>query len=544
VRCVLTLALLGAAFRAADASDWTAIWPRLRPGWIGAALLLQGLGILLESMRWHLALRGQAQVIHFGATFNVHALGRLLGSVGAGAREGDAAKSRLYADWFGRSWRKVRISTVLDRLLSRLGFGLLLAIAFVLAGASHGWRDTIAVRLPWPPALVWAAFALGSILMGWWGAAGIRRWRRRRRLRAELCRSATRWAQDRAVAARGLVLLLLAPAAFAAVFACCLMAVGGPLPPWPQLAWPVAVVTVAGLCPVGLAGSGLRECVAVICLATYGVPAAEPVAAAVLASAIHWAWTLTAALRLKRETRARSRFGSRPNPATITVVIPALNEETTLTSTVQCLRRSPEIREIIVVDGGSRDRTRSVAAALGCAVLSASGGRGAQLRAGAARARGDVVLMVHADTRLAPEAGRAVLNALRDVTVAGGGLWKCFVDSPRLLRGSRFKCAVRLWLYRRVAGDQAMFVRRSVLERMGGVPDQPLMEEFALCDRLRAHGRLALAGAVALTSARRFRQRGVIRTYLLMAWIHLRYRLGTPPAELCRIYERRRNSAP
>ncbi len=87
-------------------------------------------------------------------------------------------------------------------------------------------------------------------------------------------------------------------------------------------------------------------------------------------------------------------------------------------------------------------------------------------------------------------------------------------------------------------GDQAMFVRRDALERIGGVPPMPLMEEFELCRRLRAIGRLALAEATVTTSERRFAKRGVLRTYLRMWRVSVQYRLGTPAHELRQIYEK------
>src|SRR6185436_18411660 len=126
---------------------------------------------------------------------------------------------------------------------------------------------------------------------------------------------------------------------------------------------------------------------------------------------------------------------------------------------------------IIVVDGGSSDETRAVAAQLGCRVLTTPSGRGKQMRAGACEAKGDVVLMLHADTWLPPDAGQAALNCLRDQTVVAGGFWKVFRDSPLLLLGSRWRCAVRLWIGRRIAGDQGMFIRRDALEKIGGIPE-------------------------------------------------------------------------
>jgi GT2 family glycosyltransferase len=91
---------------------------------------------------------------------------------------------------------------------------------------------------------------------------------------------------------------------------------------------------------------------------------------------------------------------------------------------------------------------------------------------------------------------------------------------------------------RRIVGDQGMFIRSQVLEKVGGVPDLPLMEEFELCRRLRKEGRLALADATVVTSARRFMKLGVIRTYLRMWWVTTLYRLGRPAHELLRIYEK------
>jgi cellulose synthase/poly-beta-1,6-N-acetylglucosamine synthase-like glycosyltransferase len=160
------------------------------------------------------------------------------------------------------------------------------------------------------------------------------------------------------------------------------------------------------------------------------------------------------------------------------------------------------------------------------------------MRLGAAQARGDVVLLLHADTWLPPGAGRAALECLRKPSVVAGGFWKTFRDGSWLMRGSRFRCGLRLWMRRSILGDQGMFIRRDVLEVIGGVPDLPLMEEFELCRRLRKVGRLALAGATVSTSARRFRQRGVLRTYWRMWSVTVRYWLGASPDELRKLYEK------
>ena len=227
-----------------------------------------------------------------------------------------------------------------------------------------------------------------------------------------------------------------------------------------------------------------------------------------------------------------------PAPQTISVVIPTLNEAEGLPETVTRARLVPEMNEIIVVDGGSRDRTYEIAAQLGCRVLTCAAGRGNQMRHGAAHASGDVVVLLHADTWLPPEAGRAALDCLRDQGVVGGGFWKIFRDPSPLMHGSRWRCAAHFYLCKRFFGDQAIFVRRDVLDQIGGVPDHPLMEEFELCRRLRQVGRLALADATVTTSARRFAKLGVVRTYLRMGRVMLLYQLGKSPLELRQIYER------
>jgi len=221
----------------------------------------------------------------------------------------------------------------------------------------------------------------------------------------------------------------------------------------------------------------------------------------------------------------------------ISVVIPTLNEEAELPETIRRARTIAEVSEIIVADGGSTDGTRAIAFEAGCIVVESEAGRGKQLRAGSERATGDVVLLLHADTWLPVDAGRAALALLNRSGVVAGGFWKRFrKGAPIAIRGARVKCWLLLLVSGYVFGDQGFFLRRETLREIGGVPPVPLMEELELCKRLRVMGRIELADATVITSWRKFAKHGVLRTYLLMWRVLRAYRRGVPVEELERVY--------
>ncbi len=168
--------------------------------------------------------------------------------------------------------------------------------------------------------------------------------------------------------------------------------------------------------------------------------------------------------------------------------------------------------ELIAVDGGSSDGTPERAAAAGARVIRSAPPRARQLGAGAGRTGADAIVFLHADTRLPPGFDTAVRAALRDPAVVGGAFRFRF-DQPSLsLRvvewGARLRCA----LFDLPYGDQALFVRREVLERIGGVPQAPILEDLDLVKAMRRHGRLTRLRLPATTSARRYRAGGVFRT--------------------------------
>lgn len=535
---IITVAALIILFRRIDAAAFVAAISSMQPGWFLLAVGFYGAAFLFAAWRWHLALRVTGCAVHSSASARLYCIGHYFFIILFGGVAGDIAKSSLYARWYGRPFPEVFAASPLDRALGLAGlivFGVG-AFAFAAANDSLAHIDGLKLQLPGRWALIGGALALvGLILLivvrprGEGPGA--------RMLRA-MRSGARRMAQHPKIALKGLACGVIVQIALSSVFALNLRAIVQTPLPWLQLLWTFPVISMLSSLPVTVAGLGVREGAAILLLGLYGVPASDAVAASFLSLATSLVWAAVGGYLLWREQSLRPRHADRHEPRTISIVIPTWNEAPNLEGTVQRVRALPELHEIIVVDGGSSDGTAELARRLGCHVISAEGGRGGQMRHGAAVATGDVVLLLHADTWLPAEAGRAIFDCLRDPLVVAGGFWKIFRQrlSPLML-GSRWKCAVRFYVGRRVAGDQGLFVRREVLEQIGGVPDMPLMEEFELCRRLRRVGRLALADATIVTSARRFEKFGVLRTYLRMWYVTTRYRLGTSPEKLRRIYE-------
>jgi rSAM/selenodomain-associated transferase 2 len=221
----------------------------------------------------------------------------------------------------------------------------------------------------------------------------------------------------------------------------------------------------------------------------------------------------------------------------LSVVVPALNEAEGIAGTLLSLQ---ELRarghEVLVVDGGSTDGTAAVAAPLAERVLAAPRGRARQQNAGAAAASGDVLLFLHADTRLPPDADRWVLEGLRRSGRGWGRFDVRLSGRHPLLRLTGWLIALRSRLTGIATGDQAIFVRREWFERAGGFPDIPLMEDVALSRALRHMGPPLCLRARVVTSSRRWEARGIVRTILLMWRLRIAYTLGADPHRLAERY--------
>jgi rSAM/selenodomain-associated transferase 2 len=221
----------------------------------------------------------------------------------------------------------------------------------------------------------------------------------------------------------------------------------------------------------------------------------------------------------------------------IAVVIPARDEAEQIAAAVSSARE-PGV-EVIVVDGGSRDATAAHARQAGARVIASEPGRARQLAAGvSAVGDADALLFLHADSVLPAGWSAAVDAALADRAVAGGAFAMRFAERGARLRFVELGVRLRLALARLPYGDQALFVRRTALLEIGGVPQAPIMEDLDLVRALRARGKLALLPLPVITSARRYLAGGVLRT-MARNWLALAaWSLGLDRARVAAWYRR------
>jgi rSAM/selenodomain-associated transferase 2 len=221
---------------------------------------------------------------------------------------------------------------------------------------------------------------------------------------------------------------------------------------------------------------------------------------------------------------------------TLSVIVPMLNEAATIASTLHALRRGAPDAEIIVVDGGSVDASVVIAQPLCHAVISASRGRALQMNSGAHVSHGDALVFVHADTIVPTTFAADVASALSDPAVVGGRFDVKLDASALPYRIIGAMISIRSRISRTGTGDQAIFVRRDVFDRLGGFPELELCEDLEFSRRLKRAGRVACLRTRVTTSARRWSRGGVARTVVKMWMIRAMYLMGVPPARLKRMY--------
>lgn len=226
----------------------------------------------------------------------------------------------------------------------------------------------------------------------------------------------------------------------------------------------------------------------------------------------------------------------------IAVIIPILNEEPTISRTLSALRPF-QFQEVILVDGGSQDKTISVAQSFlsdisiePARLFVKEKGRARQMNAGAAQARSEILLFLHADTRLPVTARTDIENAMSDRDRVGGRFdvqfdrdrgWAWLISRLMNLRSRASGIST---------GDQALFIRRTIFLEMEGYADIPLMEDIELSRRLKRHGPTVALRSKVTTSFRRWEQQGPFRTILRMWGLRLLYWMGISPERLHHYY--------
>jgi rSAM/selenodomain-associated transferase 2 len=223
----------------------------------------------------------------------------------------------------------------------------------------------------------------------------------------------------------------------------------------------------------------------------------------------------------------------------LSIIVPCLNEAEGIAGTLSALA-PPRSRgaEVIVVDGGSRDGTVERAAPHADCVIGATRGRASQMNAGAARARGEILLFLHADTLLPESADALIVDGLQRSHRGWGRFDVSIAGSHPLLKVVAWLMNLRSRLTGIATGDQAIFTTRSLFTAAGGYPNIALMEDIALCKRLKRFGPPLCLKHRLIASGRRWEKRGVGRTILLMWRLRLAYWLGADPRKLAVRYDK------
>ncbi|MCB1918992.1 MAG: TIGR04283 family arsenosugar biosynthesis glycosyltransferase [Candidatus Competibacteraceae bacterium] len=223
----------------------------------------------------------------------------------------------------------------------------------------------------------------------------------------------------------------------------------------------------------------------------------------------------------------------------ISIILPVLNEETQIMAGLEALQAwRGQNCELIVADGGSRDRTAVLAKPLADQVIMSARGRAAQMNAGACKARGDILWFLHADSLPPPDALDLIRVNLSDPHRHWGRFDVRLSGRHPALRVVETLMNIRSRLTGIATGDQGIFVRRALFEQIGGYSSIALMEDIALSRLLKRYGRPVCLRQPLQTSSRRWERDGIIRTILLMWRLRLAYFLGADPDRLARSYYR------
>ncbi len=220
----------------------------------------------------------------------------------------------------------------------------------------------------------------------------------------------------------------------------------------------------------------------------------------------------------------------------ISIVMPVLNEEKNIEETLQNVSKLKGDFELLIVDGGSTDRTRELAQKY-ATVISADMGRAKQMNAGARRAGGDILLFLHADSRLPPDALSKIESVLEDKNVVGGAMKFHLVDDSPFFKLVSYLSNLRASISKVYPGDFGPFVRKSAFDAVNGFSEIELMEDIDFCNRLSKEGKLVQPGAKIVSSSRRMKKQGVLRTWVHMQINRFLFYVGSSPVKLSEFYK-------
>lgn len=221
--------------------------------------------------------------------------------------------------------------------------------------------------------------------------------------------------------------------------------------------------------------------------------------------------------------------------AKISIIIPVLNEAENLESVINGIPKTENI-EMIIVDGGSQDKTVEIAQGLGVKVIVTQRGRSLQMNAGAKIATGEILLFLHGDTQLPTGFEKDVRKIWVNSNIIAGAFQLKIDDFNRGLRIIEKTVFWRSKYLQMPYGDQAIFVKASTFWEVGGFPEQPIMEDFELIRRLNRLGKIEILSSSVITSGRRWQRLGVFKTTLINQFVVIGYYLGISPVKLSQWY--------